>query len=108
MAEIEEKEVEELEKEKDALMEDLLAQGQHKNLSFYAFTATPKPKTLQTFGVLAEHGQTPEEDRYVAFHNYSMLQAIEEGFIKDVLKCYTTFTTSYEISKKIASNPEYE
>ena len=108
LAEIEEKEVEELEKEKDALMEDLLAQGQHKNLSFYAFTATPKPKTLQTFGVLAEHGQTPEEDRYVAFHNYSMLQAIEEGFIKDVLKCYTTFTTSYEISKKIESNPEYE
>ena len=108
LAEIEEKEVDELEKEKDALMEDLLAQGQHKNLSFYAFTATPKPKTLQTFGMLANHGPSSEDDRYVAFHNYSMLQAIEESFIKDVLKCYTTFTTSYEIAKKIKDNPEFE
>lgn len=107
LAEIEDREVEELEKEKDALMEDLLAQGQHKNLSFYAFTATPKPKTLQTFGVRIA-GNTPEEDHYVAYHNYSMLQAIEEGFIKDVLKCYTTFTTSYEITKRIKENPEYE
>lgn len=108
MAEIEEKTTEELEAEKDGLLEDLLAQGQHKNLSFYAFTATPKPKTLQTFGVLASKGKTPEEDVYVAFHNYSMLQAIEEGFIKDVLKCYTTYSTSYEIAKKVEDNPEYE
>ncbi len=108
MAEIEGKTEEEMEKEKDALMEDLLAQGQHDNLSFYAFTATPKPKTLQTFGVLAEQGNTPEEDKYKAFHNYSMLQAIEEGFIKDVLKCYTTFTISYEIAKQVQENPEYE
>ena len=108
LAEIEDREVEELEKEKDALMEDLLAQGQHNNLSFYAFTATPKPKTLQTFGIRVPHGSDSDEDRYVAFHNYSMLQAIEEGFIKDVLKCYTTFTTSYEIAKKVKENPEYE
>lgn len=69
-------------------MEDLLAQGQHNNLYFYAFTVTPKPKTLQTFGELAEEGENPEDNKYVAYHNYSMLQAIEEGFIKDVLKYY--------------------
>lgn len=108
MAEIEEKTVEELEAERDALLEDLLAQGQHNNLSFYAFTATPKPKTLQTFGVLKEKGETPDKDKYEAYHNYSMLQAIEEGFIKDVLKNYTTFTTSFEIAKRIEENPEYE
>ena len=108
LAEIEEKEVEQLEQDKDALMEDLLAQGQHHNLSFYAFTATPKPKTLQTFGVPVHLTDSEEEDHYVAFHNYSMLQAIEEGFIKDVLKCYTTYTTSYEIAKKVEENPEYE
>jgi type I restriction enzyme R subunit len=108
MAEIEEKTEEELEQEMDAMMLDLLSQGQHNNLSFYAFTATPKPKTLQTFGVLVEKGKTPEDDKYAAFHNYSMLQAIEEGFIKDVLKNYTTFETSYEIAKRVEDNPEYE
>jgi len=108
LAAIEEKEAEELEKEKDALMEDLLAQGQHANLSFYAFTATPKPKTLQTFGVLTEKSDSPDDDKYEAYHNYSMLQAIEEGFIKDVLKYYTTYEISYEITKQIEDNPEYE
>ena len=107
-AEIEEIEAEELEKKKDALMEDLLAQGQHNNLYFYAFTATPKPKTLQTFGELAEEGENPEDNRYVAYHNYSMLQAIEEGFIKDVLKYYTTYETTYEIAKRIEADPSYE
>ena len=107
-AEIEDKTEEELEKENDALMEDLLSQGQHNNLSFYAFTATPKPKTLQTFGVLTEKGATAEEDKYTAYHNYSMLQAIEEGFIKDVLKYYTTYDTTYEIAKRIEENPKYE
>ena len=109
LAEYEEKTEEEVEKEKDAMMEDLLAQGQHANLSFYAFTATPKPKTLQTFGIQHDQG-TPEvdDDVYTAFHNYSMLQAIEEGFIKDVLKQYTTYTTAYEIAKKTEENPEYE
>jgi len=108
-AEYEEKTEAEVESEKDAMMEDLLAQGQHANLSFYAFTATPKPKTLQTFGIQHDQG-TPEvdDDVYTAFHNYSMLQAIEEGFIKDVLKQYTTYTTAYEITKNTEENPEYE
>lgn len=108
MAELEEKTEEELEKERDAMMEDLLAQGKHNNLSFYAFTATPKPKTLQTFGVLVEKGKTPEEDKYRAFHIYSMLQAIEEGFIKDVLLQYTPYSVTYEIQKRIEHDPTYE
>ena len=108
MAELEEKTEEELEKERDAMMEDLLAQGKHSNLSFYAFTATPKPKTLQTFGVLVEKGKTPEEDKYRAFHIYSMLQAIEEGFIKDVLLQYTPYSVTYEIQKRIENDPTYE
>lgn len=107
-AELEEIEIEELEKKEDALLEDLLTQGQHNNLYFYAFTATPKPKTLQTFGERIEKGETPEEDKYAAYHNYSMLQAIEEGFIKDVLKYYTTYETTYEIAKRIETDPSYE
>ena len=93
------------EKLKEALAdtdEALRAQGKHKNLYFYAFTATPKPKTLQTFGVMKTDGT------YDAFHHYSMRQAIDEGFILDVLKYYTTIETSYEIAKAISENPEYE
>lgn len=108
MAELEEKTEEELAKERDSMMEDLLAQGRHTNLSFYAFTATPKPKTLQTFGELIEKGDTPEEDKYRAFHIYSMLQAIEEGFIKDVLLQYTPYSVTYEIQKLITHDPTYQ
>mgnify|MGYP001371661724 FL=1 len=108
LAEWEDRSVEELEKEQDRLMLDLLSQGQHNNLSFYAFTATPKPKTLQTFGILVEKGETPDKDKYKAYHNYSMLQAIEEGFIKDVLKNYTTYQISYEIARQSEDNPDYE
>ncbi len=108
MAELEEKTEEQLENERDEMMEDLLAQGHHQNLSFYAFTATPKPKTLQTFGILAEKGKTPDEDKYRAFHIYSMLQAIEEGFIKDVLLQYTPYSVTYEIEKRIENDPTYE
>lgn len=102
MAEWEEKTEEQLKDEMDVMTETLLAQGQHKNLYFYAFTATPKPKTLQTFGVKLPNGQ------YDAYHHYSMRQAIDEGFILDVLKYYTTLETSYEIAKAISENPEYD
>lgn len=101
-AAIEEMDEEKAEAEKDSLMEDLLTQGQHANLSFYAFTATPKPKTLQTFGVQVA------DDKYAPCHIYSMLQAIEEGFIQDVLRYYTPYSTTYEIAKRIENNPEYE
>ena len=79
----------------------LLTQGQHKNQYFYAFTATPKPKTLQTFG--EKKGEV-----YDAFHHYSMRQAIDEGFILDVLKYYTTLETSYKVTKTISDNPEFD
>lgn len=101
MAEIEEKTEAEQKDEMDVMMETLLTQGQHKNLYFYAFTATPKPKTLETFGVKTDKG-------YDAFHHYSMRQAIDEGFILDVLQFYTTIETSYEIAKSVEDNPEYE
>lgn len=102
MAEWEEKTEAELKDEMDVMTETLLTQGKHKNLYFYAFTATPKPKTLQTFG-------EPQADgTYSAYHHYSMRQAIDEGFIEDVLKYYTTIETSYEIAKAISENPEYE
>ena len=79
----------------------LLTQGQHKNQYFYAFTATPKPKTLQTFG-------EKKGDKYDAFHHYSMRQAIDEGFILDVLKYYATLETSYKVTKTISDNPEFD
>lgn len=79
----------------------MLAQGQQKNLSFFAFTATPKQKTLEMFGELQENGT------FKPFHIYSMKQAIEEGFILDVLKNYTTYRTCYKIAKAIEENPEF-
>ena len=108
MAEIEGKTEEELETQKDALMEDLLSQGQHANLSFYAFTATPKPKTLQTFGIPYQDAKEPDKEKFRPFHIYSMKQAIEEGYILDVLQNFTHVSTAYEIGKQIEDNPEYE
>ena len=108
MAAIQDIAEEELEKQRDEIMDTLLAQGQHNNLSFYAFTATPKPKTLRTFGICTHQDIDPTKCRYEAFHTYSMLQAIEEGFIKDVLLSYTPYGVSYEITKRITEDPEYE
>lgn len=107
MAEIEGRTEEEIKEDMDVMVETLLTQGQHKNQYFYAFTATPKPKTLQTFGV--QQGMDEEGNpKYDAFHHYSMRQAIDEGFILDVLKYYTPVETSYKIIKSIKENPEYE
>ena len=86
----------------DKILDDLAAQGQHKNLSFFAFTATPKDKTLQIFGDKQENG------KYKAFHIYSMQQAIEEGFIIDVLKNYTTYNHYFEIIKQVEDDPELD
>jgi type I restriction enzyme R subunit len=76
------------------------------NASYFAFTATPKNKTLELFGVpfQGEDGK----DKFKAFHLYSMKQAIEEGFIKDVLQNYTTYQTYYALLKKIEDDPEYD
>ena len=88
-------------------MEDLvLAEAQRRgpqpNINFYAFTATPKHKTLEMFGVPDAAG------RPHPFHLYSMRQGIEEGFIHDVLKHYTTYRTYYELSKAIEDDPEVD
>jgi len=72
------------------------------NASYLAFTATPKPITLEKFGVPQPDGTFKE------FHLYSMKQAIEEGFILDVLSNYTTLKSYYEIEKSIEENPEFD
>lgn len=85
----------------EQIAEELRAQGRQQNLSFFAFTATPKQKTLEIFG-------TPVPDATpVPFHVYSMRQAIEEGFVLDVLKNYTTYQTFYRVGKTTADDPEY-
>ena len=85
----------------EQIAEQLTIQGRQENLSFFAFTATPKQKTLEIFGTLVPDG-TPRP-----FHVYSMRQAIEEGFILDVLKNYTTYQTYYKVGKTIVDDPQY-
>lgn len=75
------------------------------NASYFAFTATPKNKTLELFG---EPFEQDGNTKYRAFHLYSMKQAIEEGFIKDVLLNYTTYQSFYALLKKIEDDPEYD
>jgi len=71
------------------------------NLSYYAFTATPKPKTLELFGRLPHPELPPSDDNIpLAFHVYSMRQAIEEGFILDVLRNYVTYNTAFRLAEK--------
>lgn len=77
-----------------------------KNANYYAFTATPKNKTLQMFGTPFE--QPEGEIGHRPFHEYTMKQAIEEGFIMDVLKHYTTYNSYYKIVKAVESDPEFE
>ncbi|MES2478682.1 MAG: type I restriction endonuclease [Bacteroidota bacterium] len=72
------------------------------NVSYLAFTATPKNNTLERFGELKEDG------KFKPFHLYSMKQAIEEGFILDVLANYTTYKSYYEIEKSIEDNPLFD
>ncbi|WP_306061336.1 type I restriction endonuclease subunit R [Natronococcus wangiae] len=85
----------------DLLAKSAEARGQQENLSFFAFTATPKGKTLEAFGHTPEDGDKPEP-----FHLYSMRQAIEEGFILDVLQHYTTYDTFYNVAKLIEEDPQ--
>lgn len=72
------------------------------NVSFLAFTATPKPKTLELFGRLPKPDEVPSKtNKPEAYHVYSMRQAIEEGFILDVLKNYTNYKVAYNLALKI-------
>ena len=75
------------------------ARGEQSNISFFAFTATPKYKTLQVFG------DKDKEGKPKPFHLYSMRQAIEEGFILDVLQNYTTYELYFKLTKAIEEDP---
>ncbi|MEK7293113.1 MAG: DEAD/DEAH box helicase family protein, partial [Actinomycetota bacterium] len=86
----------------DKILEDIQARGRMANGSFFAFTATPKQQTLQLFGEKQSDGS------YQAFSLYSMRQAIEEGFIFDVLENYMTYKTYFKLVKMIEDDPEYE
>ena len=104
---LEQAEAEEAEGEDPPDMEDLILaeakrRGPQPNINFYAFTATPKHRTLEMFGVRDAEGN-PQP-----FHLYAMRQGIEEGFIHDVLKHYTTYRTYYKLSKAIEDDPELD
>jgi len=86
----------------DAILEAMKRRKMRQNASYFAFTATPKNATLERFGVKKPDG------KFVPFHLYSMKQAIEEGFILDVLSNYTTYKSYYEIEKSIEDNPLFD
>ena len=76
------------------------------NASYYAFTATPKNRTLEIFG--DPHPQSDGTVRHLPFHNYSMKQAIQEGFILDVLRHYTPIRSYYKLAKTVEEDPEFD
>ena len=86
----------------EEILRTMAERGHQSNISFFAFTATPKYRTLEVFGKPGADGM-PEP-----FHLYSMRQAIEEGFILDVLKNYTTYKTYYRLIKSIEDDPEVD
>jgi type I restriction enzyme R subunit len=86
----------------DVVLAEMEKRGRLPNLSLFAFTATPKSKTLELFGRKRADG------KFEAFHLYSMRQAIEEGFILDVLTNYTTYTAYWRLLKKIEDDPRYD
>lgn len=86
----------------DVIRNEIKSVGKQPNVSIFAFTATPKPTTLALFGRRDKYGN------YKAFHLYSMKQAIEEGYILDVLANYTTYHTYYQLNKEIEEDPELQ
>ena len=86
----------------DRALEAAAKRATSPNVSTFAFTATPKSKTFELFGRKLADGS------YEPFHLYSMRQAIEEGFILDVLESYTTYTAYWKLLKKIETDPRYE
>jgi len=87
------------EQAKEAMLREQLKRVKQPNLSFFAFTATPKFKTLAVFNEAGADGQAP-------FHQYSMRQAIEEGFILDVLLSYTWYKRYYQLIQKVEDDRE--
>ncbi|HUX20938.1 MAG TPA: RNA-binding domain-containing protein [Spirochaetia bacterium] len=86
----------------DTVLTEMEKRGRLSNLSTFAFTATPKAKTLELFGTKRSDGT------FAPFHLYSMRQAIEEGFILDVLASYTTYKAYWRLLKKVADDPRYD
>lgn len=86
----------------DLILAAMAARKMSKNASYFAFTATPKPATLEKFGRQAADG------KFYPFHLYSMKQAIEEKFILDVLANYTTYKSYYEVQKSAIDNPLFD
>jgi type I restriction enzyme R subunit len=84
------------------ILAEMEKRGRLPNLSTFAFTATPKPKTLELFGTKQPDGQ------FAPFHRYTMRQAIEEGFILDVLANYTTYKAYWRLLKKVEDDPRYD
>ena len=89
----------------DEIVEIIKGRKMLTNASYFAFTATPKPKTLELFGVKFYEG---EKEKFRAFHLYSMKQAIQEHFIEDVLLNYTTYNSHFALLKKIEDDPLYD
>ena len=77
-----------------------------RNANYYAFTATQKNKTLQMFGI--PEPQPDGKVQHKPFHEYTMKQAIEEGFIMNVLENYTTYASFYKVIKTVSSDPEFD
>ncbi|MGH3647276.1 MAG: type I restriction endonuclease subunit R, partial [Micromonosporaceae bacterium] len=91
----------EIDENGDLLTASALARGRHETLSYFAFTATPKAKTLELFGTRVGGVMRP-------FHVYSMRQAIEEGFILDVLRNYVTYKTYWRLANGNPDDPEVD
>lgn len=89
----------------DEYINAVIGQGRHDNQSFFAFTATPKQQTIETFGTVVGVNENGESVR-APFHVYSMRQAIEEGYILDVLANYTTVKEAFKLIKVSEDNPE--
>lgn len=89
----------------DEILEIIKNKKLQSNASYFAFTATPKPKTLEMFGMPCD---VNGEQMFIPFHLYSMKQAIEEGFILDVLKGYTTYKSYYKLISCTNDNPKYD
>ena len=91
----------------DVLNEVMASRKGSSNLSYYAFTATPKDKTLQLFGRVPDPSSPPSKTNIPkAYHIYAMRQAIEEGFILDVLKNYTNYKVIYKLKQKIEAQDQ--
>lgn len=100
----------------EEILKTMAKRGHQPNISFFAFTATPKYKTMEVFGTCLPAGTAPGADLSTekaggkpnAFHLYSMRQAIDEGFILDVLQNYTTYKTYYRLIKSIEDDPQVD